>query len=51
MKTYDTECLQLARTFINYSNDKPDQWQQLADKLAKEIQQTIEDFMKDNNLQ
>ncbi len=50
-KTYDKQCLALAYSFLSDSNADISNWRELSHQLAQEIQQTIEDFMEDNNLQ
>ncbi len=51
--SYDKECFELARSFITYSEKAPsthEKQMELCDKLAQEIQRTIEDFMAKNGL-
>ncbi len=50
-KTFDQKCLDLAQSFLGDHDMESDKRAQLEHKLAQEIQQTIEDFMEDNNLQ
>jgi len=49
-KTYDTHCYKLARSFLEDSDAHPGDIPMLADALAKDIQQVIEDFFAERNL-
>ncbi len=46
-KTYDRECLTLAQSFISDSEIQVEKMDKCAEELAKEIQQTIEDFIEE----
>jgi hypothetical protein len=52
-KLYDTKCYELAEEFLKDSsvgNASSSTFEQYADLLAKDIQQTIEDFFSDKKL-
>ncbi len=48
--TYDKQCLELAESFISDSNAEDCCKAEISERLAKEIQRTIEDFMAGNGL-
>lgn len=48
-KTYDKQCLELAKSFLSDSDLPADKIPGLAHLLALEIQQTIEDFIEDHH--
>ncbi len=50
-KTYDQKCLDLSQSFLCDHDMTVKKRAQLEHELAQEIQQTIEDFMEENNLQ
>lgn len=50
IKTYDNACFDLALTFLQDSNVHDDRKSELADLLARDIQQAIEDFFAQHNL-
>ncbi len=50
-KTYDQKCLDIAQNFLSDHQMTVDRRAQLEHELAQDIQQAIEDFMEDNNLQ
>ena len=50
VKFYDQACFDLALSFLKDSNTHPDRISDLADSLASDIQQSIEDFFKERNL-
>ena len=50
VKTYDHACYELAMRFLGGSNAHPDRVAELADLLAVDIQQSIEDFFAERNL-
>jgi hypothetical protein len=50
VKSYDQACHDLAMTFLQDSNVHPDRMADLADSLAIDIQQAIEDFFLERNL-
>lgn len=49
-KTYDKGCYELAMGFLGDSNAHADKVAELADLLAVDIQQAIEDFFAERNL-
>ena len=50
VKTYDQACFALALSFLKDTNAHADRISDLADSLAIDIQQAIEDFFKERNL-
>ena len=50
MKTYDIKCYRLAEDFLLDSTAETRAIPWLRDLLAKEIQQTIEDFLEERKL-
>lgn len=50
IKTYDQACFDLALSFLKDSTAHPDRISDLADSLAIDIQQAIEDFFAERNI-
>lgn len=50
VKTYDTACYNVARSFLSDAAIDHQEMDRLADLLAKEIQQCIEDFFAAHDL-
>ena len=50
VKLYDKACFDLAMSFLEDSNTHPARISDLADSLAIDIQQAIEDFFAERNL-
>ena len=50
VKHYDKACFDLALSFLQDSKAHPDRISDLADSLAIDIQQAIEDFFHERNV-
>lgn len=50
VKHYDPACFDLAMSFLKDSPAHPDRISDMADSLAIDIQQAIEDFFAEHNL-
>lgn len=51
IKSYDHACFELALSFLTDSNAHADRVSELADLLAIDIQQAIEDFFAEKNIE